>query len=188
MTIQSGTPSISPRRKRRQASTRPTRASSRRARSGRWSSSGTCSIRSRTNGRRSRASHVSLLGRRQGFLAGARSLAHRAGMRTRILLGSLLALSLLALPARAQVQMQITIGLPVVLPPMVVVQPGYVPASLVRIPPGQYRHIRHEEWKRMERERREREKAERRAWKERERNERHEWKDREKAEHAERHR
>ena len=128
----------------------------------------------------------------------------------RNLWGGLLALSLCALPARAQVQMRITIGLPVVLPPMVVVQPGVqvvsdvddeiyfvdgwywarrgpywyrtqdhrshwvwveprsVPVALVRIPPGQYRHIRHEEWKRMERERHEREKAERRAWKERE--------------------
>jgi hypothetical protein len=43
----------------------------------------------------------------------------------RILLGTLMAWSLLAQPARAQVQVQITMGgLPVVLPPMVVVQPG----------------------------------------------------------------
>ncbi|HWE24620.1 MAG TPA: hypothetical protein VG496_11850 [Myxococcales bacterium] len=147
-------------------------------------------------------------------------------MRTRALFGSLLALSLLALPARAQVQMQITVGLPVVLPPMVVVQPGVqvvseldeevyfvggwywvrrgphwyrthdhhgrwmwvepraVPAALVGIPPGRYRHIRHEEWKRMERERRERDKAERRGWKEREKERHREWKERENAEHA----
>jgi hypothetical protein len=144
----------------------------------------------------------------------------------RNLWGGLLALSLCALPARAQVQMRITIGLPVVLPPMVVVQPGVqvvtdvddeiyfvngwywarrgpywyrthdhrghwvwveprtVPGALVSIPPGQYRHIRHEEWKRMERERHEREKAERREWKDRERAEHGEWKEREKAEHA----
>jgi hypothetical protein len=147
-------------------------------------------------------------------------------MRIRTLFGSLLALSLLALPARAQVQMQITVGLPVVLPPTVVVQPGvrvvteldeevyfvngwywvrrgpnwyrthdhrgrwiwveprYVPSALVRIPPGQYRHIRHEEWKRMQRERREREKAEHHAWKEREKEEHRAWKDHENAEHA----
>jgi hypothetical protein len=155
-------------------------------------------------------------------------------MRTRALFGGLLALSLLALPVRAQVQVQITMGLPVVLPPMVVVQPGvsvvteldeevyfvngwywvrrgphwyrthdhrgrwawieprYVPASLVRIPPGQYRHIRHEEWKRMEKERKEREKAERRAWKEQEKEEHRARKEREKVEkealRAERHR
>ena len=42
----------------------------------------------------------------------------------RILLGLLMAWSLLAQPARAQAQVQITIGLPAVLPPMVVVQPG----------------------------------------------------------------
>jgi hypothetical protein len=42
----------------------------------------------------------------------------------RILSGSLLALCLLSAPAGAQVQVQITMGLPVVLPPMVVVQPG----------------------------------------------------------------
>ncbi|HKC61568.1 MAG TPA: hypothetical protein VKB92_15890 [Myxococcales bacterium] len=42
----------------------------------------------------------------------------------RIVSGSLLALWLLATPARAQFQMQITMGLPAVLPPMVVVQPG----------------------------------------------------------------
>ena len=41
-----------------------------------------------------------------------------------MLLGTLLASLLLALPVRAQVQLQITMGLPVVLPPMVVVQPG----------------------------------------------------------------
>jgi hypothetical protein len=35
-----------------------------------------------------------------------------------------MALALLAQPARGQVQVQITMGLPVVLPPMVVVQPG----------------------------------------------------------------
>ena len=158
------------------------------------------------------------------FLARARAVAHRAAMRN--LLGGLLALSLLASPAHAQVQVRITMGLPVVLPPMVVVQPGVsvvteldeevyfvdgwywvrrgphwyrthnhrgqwvwvepraVPAALVRIPPGQYRRIDHEEWKRMQRERREREKAEHRAWKERERDERREWKEREKAEHA----
>jgi hypothetical protein len=145
-------------------------------------------------------------------------------MRTHLLFGSLLALSLLASPARAQVQVQITMGLPVVLPPMVVVQPGVqvvteldeevyfvngwywvrrgpnwyrthdhrghwvwveqgrVPVALVRIPPGQYRHIRHEEWKRMEHERKEREKAERRAWKERDKQERKAWKEQEKDE------
>lgn len=42
----------------------------------------------------------------------------------RILIGTLLASLLVAVPARAQFQMQITMGLPVVLPPMVVVQPG----------------------------------------------------------------
>ena len=42
----------------------------------------------------------------------------------RIVLGTLLASLFLALPVRAQVQLQITMGLPVVLPPMVVVQPG----------------------------------------------------------------
>jgi len=42
----------------------------------------------------------------------------------RILSGSLMALWLVAQPASAQVQVQITMGLPVVLPPMVVVQPG----------------------------------------------------------------
>ena len=41
-----------------------------------------------------------------------------------MLLGTLLASLFLALPVRAQVQLQITMGLPVVLPPMVVVQPG----------------------------------------------------------------
>jgi hypothetical protein len=144
----------------------------------------------------------------------------------RTLFGSLLALSLLALPARAQVQVQITMGLPVVLPPMVVVQPGVrvvtdlddeiyfvngwywvrrgphwyrthdhrgrwvwveprrVPVALVRIPEGRYRHIRHEEWKRMEHERKEREKADRRAWKEQQKAERNGWKARQKAEHA----
>jgi hypothetical protein len=144
----------------------------------------------------------------------------------RTLFGGVLALLLLASPGHAQVQVQITLGLPVVLPPMVVVQPGvqvvselddeiyfvggwywvrrgphwyrthdhrgrwlwveprYVPAALVRIPSGQYRHIRHDEWRRMEHDRKEREKAERRAWKEREKSERREWKDREKAEHA----
>ncbi len=48
----------------------------------------------------------------------------------------------------------------------VVVQPRYVPAALVRLPPGQYKHWRKEE-----------EKAEKRAWK----TEQREWKDREKA-------
>src|SRR5205823_5171874 len=133
------------------------------------------------------------------FLAWARSLTDRAGMRT--LFGGVLALLLLASPAHAQVQVQITLGLPVVLPSMVVVQPGvqvvselddeiyfvggwywvrrgphwyrthdhrgrwlwveprYVPAALVRIPSGQYRHIRHDEWRRMEHDRKEREKA-----------------------------
>jgi hypothetical protein len=42
----------------------------------------------------------------------------------RIVSGSMLALWLVAAPVGAQVQVQITIGLPVVLPPMVVVQPG----------------------------------------------------------------
>jgi len=42
----------------------------------------------------------------------------------RILSGCLLALCLFSAPAGAQVQVQITMGLPVVLPPMVVVQPG----------------------------------------------------------------
>ena len=42
----------------------------------------------------------------------------------RILIGTLLASLLVAVPARAQFQLQITMGLPVVLPPMVVVQPG----------------------------------------------------------------
>jgi len=42
----------------------------------------------------------------------------------RILLGILMAWSLLAQPAGAQVQVQMTMHLPVVLPPMVVVQPG----------------------------------------------------------------
>ncbi|MFL5310380.1 MAG: hypothetical protein ACJ79H_08015 [Myxococcales bacterium] len=42
----------------------------------------------------------------------------------RILLGTLMALSLLAQPAGAQAQVQITMGLPVVLPPMVAVRPG----------------------------------------------------------------
>jgi hypothetical protein len=42
----------------------------------------------------------------------------------RSLLGILMASSLVAQSARAQVQVQITMGLPVVLPPMVVVQPG----------------------------------------------------------------
>lgn len=60
----------------------------------------------------------------------------------------------------------------------VVVGPRYVPAALVRIPPGHYRH-----WNK------EREKAERRAWKaerkeakERDKAERREWKEREKEE------
>ena len=122
----------------------------------------------------------------------------------RTLFGGVLALLLLASPAHAQVQVQITLGLPVVLPSMVVVQPGvqvvselddeiyfvggwywvrrgphwyrthdhrgrwlwveprYVPAALVRIPSGQYRHIRHDEWRRMEHDRKERESHERR--------------------------
>src|SRR5262245_2997102 len=42
----------------------------------------------------------------------------------RILSGTMLALWLLAAPAGAEVQVVITMGLPVVLPPMVVVQPG----------------------------------------------------------------
>jgi len=42
----------------------------------------------------------------------------------RIPLGILMAWSLLAQPASAQAQVQITMGLPVVLPPMVAVQPG----------------------------------------------------------------
>jgi hypothetical protein len=42
----------------------------------------------------------------------------------RILSGTLLALCLVAQSALAQAQVQITMGLPVVLPPMVVVQPG----------------------------------------------------------------
>jgi hypothetical protein len=42
----------------------------------------------------------------------------------RILLASLMASLLFALPARAQLQVEITLGLPVVLPPLVVVQPG----------------------------------------------------------------
>jgi len=43
----------------------------------------------------------------------------------RILLGIVMAWSLLARPATAQVQVLITLGLPAVLPPMVVVQPGF---------------------------------------------------------------
>ena len=42
----------------------------------------------------------------------------------RILLGILMAWSLLAQPALAQVQVQMTMHLPMVLPPMVVVRPG----------------------------------------------------------------
>jgi hypothetical protein len=113
------------------------------------------------------------------------------------------ALSTLPGSARAQVAVQIHVGLPVA-PPLVVVQPGVqvvenydeevfftngwywvrrdggwyrarapraafvyveprrVPVTLVRIPPGQYRHWRredHHEWK-------EHRKAERREWKE----------------------
>jgi hypothetical protein len=64
------------------------------------------------------------------------------------------------------------------------VEPRAVPVALVQIPPGQYRRIHHEEWKRVEREHREQEKADRRAWKEREKAEHREWKEREKAEHA----
>lgn len=63
-------------------------------------------------------------------------------------------------------------------------EPRMVPASIVRIPPGQYRHWHKEEAKAMRRE----EKAERHAWKEHEKAERHAWKEHEKAErHAEKH-
>jgi hypothetical protein len=51
--------------------------------------------------------------------------------------------------------------------------PRYVPASIVRLPPGRYRHWHHEEakaerraWKAERKEHREREKAERKEWKE----------------------
>jgi hypothetical protein len=128
-----------------------------------------------------------------------------------------LALSSLPSAARAQVGVQIQVGLPVA-PPLVVVQPGvqvvenydeevfftggwywvrrdgawyrarspranfvychprYVPARLVRIPPGQYRH-----WNR------ERAHAERQAWKDHEKRERREWKEARKQEKHERH-
>lgn len=125
----------------------------------------------------------------------------------RLLALAALALSLAPLAARAQVAVNIQLGLPAA-PPLVVVQPGvqvvenqddevfftggwywvrrdgrwwrareprarfvyveprYVPQRLVRIPPGQYRHWRHEEAK-----------AERRAWKEQRKEERREWKE-----------
>jgi hypothetical protein len=78
-------------------------------------------------------------------------------------------------------------------------EPHRVPAGLVRLPPGHYRHWRredarreHREWERQRAERH----AERHAWKEHERAERHEahreakaerraWKEHEKAEHRE---
>ncbi len=57
----------------------------------------------------------------------------------------------------------------------VMAQPRYVPASLVRIPPGHYRHWHHEQakaerraWKAERKEYREHEKAERKAWKDEE--------------------
>lgn len=126
-----------------------------------------------------------------------------------VVLGALLAPAL----ALGQVRAGISIDLPVVLPPMVVIQPGvqvvpecdhevfytngwywaredgvwyrsrshrggwvmmpprYVPAALVRVPPGHYRH-----WKEERREEREWRKAERRdekAWRKAEKHREH---------------
>jgi hypothetical protein len=53
-------------------------------------------------------------------------------------------------------------------------EPRRVPAALVRIPPGHYKHWRHEEAKAERREWKHHEKEERRAWKEHERAERRE--------------
>jgi len=62
----------------------------------------------------------------------------------------------------------------------VVVEPRYVPAPLVRLPPGQYRHYRaaerreaHEHEKQARKHRKHQEKAERKAQKEWEKEERH---------------
>lgn len=59
----------------------------------------------------------------------------------------------------------------------VYVEPERVPPGLMRMPPGHYRHWRHEQAKAERREWKEREKADRREWKEREKAERREWKE-----------
>jgi hypothetical protein len=72
----------------------------------------------------------------------------------------------------------------------VFVQPRYVPASIVRIPPGQYRHWRredHPEWAGHHRGWNAHERAEHRGWKEHERAEHREWKEARKEEKRERH-
>jgi hypothetical protein len=66
----------------------------------------------------------------------------------------------------------------------VFVQPRYVPATLVRIPPGQYRHWRreeHPEWAGHHH------RGERHEWKEHRKAERREWKEARKEEKHERH-
>ncbi len=137
---------------------------------------------------------------------------------TRLVAALAVAVSLLPAAARAQVDVNIRLALPVA-PPLVVVQPGvqvvenyqeevfftngwywvrrddrwwrartpratfvyvepqYVPRAIYRLPPGQYRHWRHEQAKAEHREWKEHEKAERKAWKaerKQERNEEHE--------------
>jgi hypothetical protein len=129
-----------------------------------------------------------------------------------------LALSILPASTRAQVDMQIHVGLPVA-PPLVVVQPGiqvvedwneevfftrgyywvqrdgywyrarsprahfvyveprYVPAAIVRMPPGHYKHWRKAEAKAERKAWKQDEKAERKAWKKEEKAERKAWKE-----------
>lgn len=60
----------------------------------------------------------------------------------------------------------------------VAVPPRAVPARLVRLPPGEYKHWRKEQ----EKAQREAEKADRKAWKEQAKADRKAWKDQEKAE------